>query len=100
MTRREKSLDTERPSWYLNELAHAGQEHLDADYVAAYDRKARTTWTGELALLRSLGMNETTTLVDLGAGTGTFALAAAPLCRRVVAVDVSPAMLAALRAQA
>lgn len=36
-------------------------------------------------------------VVDLGAGTGTFTLAVAPVCRKVVAVDVSPAMAAALR---
>jgi ubiquinone/menaquinone biosynthesis C-methylase UbiE len=31
-------------------------------------------------------------VVDVGAGTGPFALAAAPRFRRVVAVDISPAM--------
>ena len=36
-------------------------------------------------------------VVDLGAGTGVFAIAAAPFCAPVVAVDVSPAMTAALR---
>jgi ubiquinone/menaquinone biosynthesis C-methylase UbiE len=85
------------PRWYLDELAHAGPEHLDAAYVAGYDRKARVDATVELACLRDLGLGEASTLVDLGAGTGTMALAAAPLCRRVVAVDISPAMLAALR---
>ena len=39
-------------------------------------------------------------LVDLGAGTGRFALAAAARVGRVVAVDVSPAMLSALRDRA
>src|SRR5439155_8242060 len=43
---------------------------------------------------------ETSIVVDLGAGTGTFALAAAPLCRWVVAVDVSCAMLTILHAKA
>ena len=37
------------------------------------------------------------TVVDLGSGTGQFAVAAAQVCRRVVAVDVSPLMLAPLR---
>jgi ubiquinone/menaquinone biosynthesis C-methylase UbiE len=50
-----------------------------------------------LALLQHLNLNQSHTLVDLGAGTGTFALAAAGLCRRVVAVDVSRDMLAVLR---
>jgi SAM-dependent methyltransferase len=88
------------PSWFLDELAHAGAEHVDQAYAGAYDRKSPTDWTGELELLRRLGMNGRSTLVDLGAGTGAFALAAAPLCRRVVAVDVSPAMLAVIRAEA
>ena len=86
-----------RPNWYLDELAHAGPEHVDGAYVAGYDRKAGTDWADEIAQLRGLGLDEAGTLVDLGAGTGALAVAAAPLCRRVVAVDVSPAMLAVLR---
>jgi SAM-dependent methyltransferase len=84
------------PSWFPDELAHAGDEHLDPAYVRGYDRKAGTDPAGDVALLRDLGLNESHTLVDLGAGTGTFALAAAPFCRRVVAVDVSRAMLTVL----
>ena len=88
------------PDWFLNELDHAGSEHLDSNYVPGYDRKAGTDPAEDLAVLRDLGLNESHTLVDLGAGTGTFVLAAAPLCRRVVAVDVSPAMLSLLRQKA
>jgi len=36
-------------------------------------------------------------VVEIGAGTGQFSLAAAPVCTRVVAVDVSPVMLARLQ---
>jgi ubiquinone/menaquinone biosynthesis C-methylase UbiE len=81
-------------AWYLDELAHAGPEHLDATYVAGYDRKTGFDPAPEVALLRSLGLGSASTLVDLGTGTGALALAAAPFCRRVVAVDVSPPMLA------
>jgi SAM-dependent methyltransferase len=88
------------PSWYLDEFAHAGPEHLDAAYVAAYDQKAGVDWPAEVARLRELGLDDTSTLVDLGAGTGGLALAAAPLCRWVVAVDVSPAMVAVMRDRA
>ena len=93
-------MNDERPSWYPDELAHAGPEHLDAAYVAGYDCKAQTDPAEDLALLRQMGLNEASTVVDLGAGTGVFALAVAPLCRRVVAVDISPAMIAYLRRQA
>ncbi|MBA2520045.1 MAG: class I SAM-dependent methyltransferase [Chloroflexia bacterium] len=88
------------PRWYPDELAHAGDEHLDPGYVQGYDRKAGTDPTDEVALLRTLGLDETSTVVDLGAGTGAFALAVAPRCRRVIAVDVSAAMLALLQLQA
>ena len=83
----------------LEELALAGPEHLDASYVAGYDRKAGFDPAPDVELLRSLGLGADSTLVDLGAGTGTLALAVAPYCKRVVAVDVSPAMLDALRAK-
>jgi ubiquinone/menaquinone biosynthesis C-methylase UbiE len=86
-----------QPTWYLDELAHAGPEHLDAGYVAGYDRKARVDAEAEVA---ALGLAAGSTVVDLGAGTGSVALAAAGLCGRVVAVDVSSGMLAELRRRA
>lgn len=85
------------PGWWLDELAHAGGEHLDPVYVAGYDRKAGTDPAAELEHLLGLGLDAGSTLVDLGAGTGGLSLAAARVCRRVVAVDVSAPMLAALR---
>jgi SAM-dependent methyltransferase len=90
------------PRWFPDELARAGPEHLDPAYAARYDRKTQPHFdpTEEVAFLRELGLDETHTLVDLGAGTGALALAAAAACRRVVAVDVSPAMLAVARQEA
>lgn len=80
-------------SWRFDELAHAGEEHLDPAYVASYDRKAQIDPAEDLARLRSLGLDRTCIVVDFGAGTGVFALAAAEVCRQVVAVDVSTPML-------
>jgi SAM-dependent methyltransferase len=84
----------------LDEAALVGEGHLDPADVAAYDRKADFDPREELALLRDLGLGSEATLVDLGAGTGTLALAAAGECRRVVAVDASPAMVEATREKA
>lgn len=89
-----------QPAWWFDERSHAGHEHLDPAYVAGYDRKAGIDAAAEVELLRGLGLDEDSVLVDLGAGTGEVTLAAARVCRRVVAVDVSPAMLDALRAKA
>ena len=58
--------------WFFDELAHLGREHLDAAYAAGYDRKAQSDAVAaeEVVVLRSLGLDGPTTLVDLGAGTG------------------------------
>jgi SAM-dependent methyltransferase len=92
-------VDGGRRSWQFDEVAHAGPEHLDAEYVAAYDAKSPTDWSAEVETLLGLGVGGTSTVVDLGAGTGTFARAIAPYVARVVAVDVSESMVAAMRAR-
>ena len=78
-----------QPDWFPDELARAGPEHLDPTLVATYDRKAATDPAEDVALLRRFGLGETSVLVDLGAGTGTLALAAAAHCARVIAVEPS-----------
>jgi SAM-dependent methyltransferase len=83
-----------------DELAYAGPEHLDASYVAAYDRKQKYDPTADVEALRKRGLNEGSTVIDMGCGTGTFTLAVAPHCHRVIAVDISPPMLEHLSAKA
>lgn len=82
-----------RPPWYPDETDLAGPEHLDPAFVAGYDRKAGDSAERDAAALPGLGLPQAATVVDMGAGTGTFALAAAKLGFRVIAVDVSDAML-------
>lgn len=86
-----------RRTWQFDESGHAGPEHLDVDYVAGYDRKAGTDPSEDVQALRDAGVNEASLVIDLGAGTGTFATAMAPWCREVIAVDVSVPMLDATR---
>jgi SAM-dependent methyltransferase len=88
-------------SWMIDELAHAGPEHLDAAFVAGYDRKQGYPDPAEdLASCEAHGLDRTSAIVDLGAGSGQFALAAAGRFGHVTAVDVSPAMIAVLRERA
>lgn len=88
---------SESPGWLLDEVASAGRENLDVDHVQRYDRKMDARPLEEVELLRGAGLGPSSVVVDLGAGTGQFALAVARACRRVVAVDVSPVMLDRLR---
>ncbi len=85
-------------SWWLDESAFAGREHFDEQHARRYDAKMDAGAAGEVALLQAAGcLTAGSTVVDLGTGTGQFAMAAAEACERVVAVDVSPIMLARLR---
>jgi ubiquinone/menaquinone biosynthesis C-methylase UbiE len=81
----------------IDELAYAGPEHLDAAFVAGFDRKqGYPDPAGDLDAFAVQGLDASSAVVDLGAGAGRFALAAADRFGRVTAVDVSPAMLALL----
>lgn len=82
--------------WTLDEVASAGRENLDPVHAEKYDSKEKVDTDAELQLLIKLGLSTASEVIDLGAGTGQFTLAAAPVSGRVVAVDVSRVMLAML----
>ena len=79
----------------IDELAHAGPEHLDPAFVAGYDRKQGYPDPAEdLAVFEAHGLDGTSEVLDFGAGSGQFSLAAARRFGHVTAIDVSPAMVA------
>ena len=92
-------LEREKPGWVLDELATAGRENLDPVHAGQYDAKQDAHALKEVKLLVELGLDSTKEVVDLGAGTGQFALAAAAVSRKVIAVDVSEVMLDQIRAK-
>jgi ubiquinone/menaquinone biosynthesis C-methylase UbiE len=91
---------SDRPGWLLDEQTSIGRENLDVTHVSRYDEKEDADAATEVELLRTTGLGESSVVVDLGAGTGQFALAAAKVCRHVIAVDPSPVMLEVLRDKA
>lgn len=88
-----------QPGWRLDQVASAGRENLDVQHAARYDSIEDASPEREVALLQQRGMHAKSVVVELGTGTGQFAVAAARVCDRVVAVDVSPVMIAELRAK-
>jgi ubiquinone/menaquinone biosynthesis C-methylase UbiE len=88
-----------RYEWLLDESTSAGRENLDLMHASRYDRKEDAAAAEELDLLKRLGLDRRSVLINMGAGTGQLTLAVAPECSRVVAVDVSPVMLADLRSK-
>jgi ubiquinone/menaquinone biosynthesis C-methylase UbiE len=88
-----------RHHWMLDEEKSAGRENLDPNHASQYDVKEDASVMEELALMKRLGLNGQSEVVDIGAGTGQFTVAVASVCARVVAVDVSPVMLGVLKAK-
>ena len=85
----------------IDELAHAGDEHLDANFIAGYDRKqGYPDPEPDILAFEAHGLDGTSTVIDFATGTGQFAIPAARRFGQVIAVDVSPAMIAAVRAKA
>jgi SAM-dependent methyltransferase len=88
-------------TWMLDELAHAGPEHLDAGFIAGFDRKqGYPDAEADIAAFEAHGLGRASVVIDFGAGTGQFAIPAARRFGRVTAVDVSPGMLDVIAAKA
>ena len=83
------------PKWFYDEFRQSGIDFEDTTQVEAYDRNQRSsTEEAERELVEQLRISTGHTVIDLGAGTGTFAIQACKAGARVHAVDVSPTMLA------
>jgi len=88
--------ETRRPMWQYDESKYVGKDYSDPAEVAAYDarhRQFRDMEAENTRIIEGLEIGKEHTVLDVGAGTGIFALQVAPLCRQVHAVDVSNAML-------
>ncbi|HUL05453.1 MAG TPA: class I SAM-dependent methyltransferase [Candidatus Acidoferrum sp.] len=86
--------------WYYDDLRQVGVDFEDPAAVEAYDRNQHTDAAEERALLDELGVGAGHVVIDIGCGTGAFAIEAAGRCRAVYAVDVSAGMLAFARRRA
>ena len=72
----------------------AGVDFEDAAQVEVYDRnQTASTPEKEQALVTRLGITTEHTVIDLGAGTGNFAIQASLIGASVHAVDISQTML-------
>jgi putative AdoMet-dependent methyltransferase len=82
------------PNWQYHEPDHPG---ADFDALAEiYDRNMQKyrDIQGEIReILSFLDLRPDQTVLEIGTGTGEFALAAAPHCAKVYAVDLSEGML-------
>ncbi len=83
-----------QPDWWYDEFRHLAVDFNDPQQVAAYDARQGTKLAEERQLVQRLGITTGQQVVEFGTGTGAFAQAAAEVGATVIAVDISPAMLA------
>ncbi|WP_334891464.1 class I SAM-dependent methyltransferase [Nostoc sp.] len=82
------------PAWYFDESKMAGVDFFDAAQVEVYDRNQTfSTPEKEQALVTRFGICREHCVIDLGAGTGNFAIQGALTGACVHAVDISKSML-------
>lgn len=89
--------------WQFDEMKSTGVDFSLIEEVAAYDsmhKKLRNYAEMSEQIIRRLSLNANSTVIDLGCGTGAFALHAAKKCHTIYAVDISAAMLEYCREQA
>jgi cyclopropane fatty-acyl-phospholipid synthase-like methyltransferase len=92
-----------RPAWWFDEHASAGVDYASQEEAVAYDvmhQRLRRYDEEVAAIIEALGLGPKSTVIDMGAGTGAFAVHAAPHVKQVFAVDVSAPMLARCREKA
>ncbi|MCZ7665241.1 MAG: methyltransferase domain-containing protein [Thermoleophilia bacterium] len=90
------------PPWLWDEIRQMGTDYADPEEVRAYDTrmtKLRDVPAECTRILAKLDLARDAVLVEVGTGTGAFARTAARHCEKVIALDVSPAMLAYARKQ-
>lgn len=91
----------EIPIWQYNEPSHPG-EKFDAE-AGVYDERQLKTRDVKVEIKQSLdllNLQPDQNVLDMGAGTGEFAIAATGHCSKVFAVDLSPGMLKIAEAKA
>lgn len=91
------------PEWQYDEMKPCGVDFTDIEEVLAYDvmhKKFRDYAVMSDEIIRRLYLGPESIVIDIGSGTGAFALHAAKKCRAIYAVDISAHMLEYCRQQA
>jgi len=93
-----------RPVWQWDESVQRGWDYSSVAEVRRYDERMSTfrdVKREAREILSHLALSPSDVILEIGTGTGAFAREAARQCHKVIAIDVSPAMLeyAALRAR-
>ncbi|MGD2094179.1 MAG: methyltransferase domain-containing protein [Phycisphaerales bacterium] len=91
------------PGWQYDEMKFCGVKFSSAKRARAYDKshqRFRDFERESEEIIALLGLDADHTVLDMGCGTGAFAIHAAKHLKKIYAVDVSKAMLRRARRKA
>jgi len=83
--------------WFYDETIQVGRNYQDISNVQAYDlqmAKFRDVKKEATDIIEAISLGREHSLLEIGTGTGNFAIEAAKHCNEVYAIDVSSAMIA------
>jgi len=86
-----------KAKWLYNETVQVGTDYQDISNVQAYDMqmaKFRDTTKEATDIIEVISLGREHSLLEIGTGTGNFAIEAANHCNNVYAIDVSSTMIA------
>ncbi|MBQ2849417.1 MAG: class I SAM-dependent methyltransferase [Thermoguttaceae bacterium] len=88
------------PSWLYDEFQHAGVDYANLEVARKYESRHLKfrDFDAEFERIRErAALKRSDVVLDLGCGTGAFAIPASRYCAKVYAADVSAPMLGLLR---
>jgi len=91
------------PAWRYDEMKPCGVNFNNFFLARLYDtyhQRFRDYRREAEQIIAALGLDNSATVIDMGCGTGAFALHAARHCRTIYAVDIAKAMLGRARRKA
>lgn len=83
--------------WLYNETVQVSTDYQDISNVQAYDMqmaKFRDVTKEATDIIEAISLEREHSLLEIGTGTGNFAIEAAKHCKKVYAIDVSSTMIA------
>jgi len=83
--------------WFYDETVQVGTDYQDISNVQAYDiqmAKFRDVKKEATDIIEAISLGREHSLLEIGTGTGNYAIEAAKHCNKVYAIDVSSAMIA------
>ena len=98
-----QNINIEKPEWQFDEMKSCGAKFVSEELADRYDEyhlKFRDFKKEAEERIKLLGLGRESSIIDMGCGTGAFAINAADYFRKIYAVDISEAMIKHARKKA